>query len=102
MFKIDKYAYASKLKRKDPMEKLIFAVLTLGVCLWADCIPVSVIILLLMAWVTVCLGKNTFFPFCKADAFTDVFLDCWSTKNRLRNIENGGTLSCQCQYITCI
>jgi cobalt/nickel transport system permease protein len=53
MTNIDKYAYASKLKDIDPMEKLIFALLTLVVCLWADSIVVSIIVLLVMARVTI-------------------------------------------------
>lgn len=65
MLNIDKYAYASKLKQQDPMEKLVFALLTLGVCLWADSIPVSIAVLLVMSWVTIRRGRTPYNTFIK-------------------------------------
>lgn len=65
MFNIDKYAYASALKSKSPMEKLTFALLTMGVCLWASCIPISLAIVLIMSWVTLCKGRTPFPVFIK-------------------------------------
>lgn len=65
MIHIDRLAYSSKLKKKDPMEKLFFAVLTLGVCLWADWIPVSVAVLLIMGCMTVLRGGIPFRFFVK-------------------------------------
>ncbi|MCR4435101.1 MAG: cobalt ECF transporter T component CbiQ [Clostridiales bacterium] len=56
MINIDNYAYLSKLKKTDPMQKLLFALLTLGVCLWANSIAISVLVLFIMGWVTVCRG----------------------------------------------
>jgi cobalt/nickel transport system permease protein len=53
MIYIDKYAYTSKLKQKDPMCKLVFSIVTLGVCLWADFVVLSVLIVLIMGWYTV-------------------------------------------------
>lgn len=53
MINIDNYAYASKLKRKNPMEKVAFALLTLGVCLWGNSILLSLVVLLIMTWLSV-------------------------------------------------
>ena len=57
MLNIDKYAYASKLKHKDPIEKLIFALTILSVCLWAQSVSVSILILIMMTAITVVKGK---------------------------------------------
>lgn len=65
MLNIDKYAYASRLKKKDPMQKLFFAVLTLGVCLWANSIPISILILLIMGTVIVGMGHISFKVFVR-------------------------------------
>lgn len=56
MINIDKYAYISKLKDIDPMEKLAFALLTLFVCLWANAIIISITVLLIMTWSTIYQG----------------------------------------------
>lgn len=56
MMNTDRYAYTSKLKSVNPMEKLIFALLTLVVGLWADSLPVSIAILLIMAFFSVVKG----------------------------------------------
>ena len=40
MIYIDKYAYISKLSGEDPALKFLFSSATLGVCLWADYIPI--------------------------------------------------------------
>ncbi|UWG98460.1 cobalt ECF transporter T component CbiQ [Dehalobacter sp. DCM] len=53
MINIDKYAYASKLSKTNPMEKMALALLTLCVCLWANSILLSVTVLLIMSWLTV-------------------------------------------------
>ncbi|XCH79176.1 MAG: cobalt ECF transporter T component CbiQ [Candidatus Dehalobacter alkaniphilus] len=53
MINIDKYAYASKLNQKNPMEKITFALLTLCVCLWANSILLSLVVLLIMTWASV-------------------------------------------------
>ncbi|KPU43367.1 cobalt transport protein CbiQ [Oxobacter pfennigii] len=65
MVNIDRYAYASKLKKTDPMLKFVFAMLTLGVCLWANSILISIIILSIMGWVAVCKGGTPFLLFVK-------------------------------------
>lgn len=56
MIYIDKYAYISKFNNQDPMYKLIFCFMTIVVCLWANSVIVSTIILLVMGWYTVCKG----------------------------------------------
>ncbi|RNC29357.1 MAG: Cobalt transport protein CbiQ [Candidatus Dichloromethanomonas elyunquensis] len=53
MINIDKYAYASKLHQKNSIEKIAFAFITLCVCLWANSILPSLVILLVMTWVSV-------------------------------------------------
>lgn len=65
MINIDNYAYMSKLKHSDPMKKLFFALLTLGVCLWANSIIVSFLVLLIMGWNTVYNGGIPFILFLK-------------------------------------
>jgi len=53
MIYIDKYAYISKLRGEDPLLKFLFAVATLGICLWADLLLVSIFIAAFMAWAVV-------------------------------------------------
>jgi len=65
MISIDKYAYMSKLKSKDPIQKIIFAILTLGVCLWANSPAISLAVLFIMGWVTVVKGGIPFLFFIK-------------------------------------
>lgn len=65
MINLDKYAYMSKLRQTDPMKKLLFALLTLGVCLWANSIIVSLLVLLIMGWVTVYKGGTPLALFLK-------------------------------------
>lgn len=56
MISIDKHAYMSKLKNVDPMQKSIFALLTLGVCLWADSRLIALAVIFMMGGVTVLRG----------------------------------------------
>ena len=57
---IDKYAYISKLKKEDPLKKMLFSLLTLGVCIWANSVPISVLVLLIMGWMTIFRGGIPF------------------------------------------
>lgn len=57
MIYIDKYAYISKLNNQNPMYKLIFCMLTMSVCIWANSIVVSIIIIFIMGLYTV--GKGS-------------------------------------------
>jgi len=59
MFNIDKYAYSSKLRFQNPMEKLFCALLTLGVSVWADSIYISLLILCIMSWLTIKKGGTS-------------------------------------------
>lgn len=65
MISIDKHAYNSKLKQQDPMQKFVFALATIGVGLWANSIPVSAAIILIMMWVTVRKGGTPLSLFLK-------------------------------------
>lgn len=65
MINIDKYAYNSKLKNIEPMEKFVFSILTLFVCLWADLSVISIFVLFVMGWVTVFKGGIPFPFFAK-------------------------------------
>ena len=65
MINIDQYAYASKLKTIDPMQKFIFSMLTLCVCLWADQIIISIVICFIMGYVTIKLGGTPLPVFVK-------------------------------------
>lgn len=62
---IDKYAYISRLKHIDPMLKFTFALLTMSVCLWANSVLISVIIVLIMGWLTVYKGGTPVSLFIK-------------------------------------
>ena len=57
MISIDKLAYISKLKNVNPMEKFIFSMSTIIVCISLNNIVDSIIILLLMGFITVFKGK---------------------------------------------
>ncbi|MBU3161094.1 cobalt ECF transporter T component CbiQ [Clostridium frigoris] len=57
MISIDKLAYISKLKNVNPMEKFIFSMATIIVCISLNNIADSIIILLLMGFITVYKGK---------------------------------------------
>lgn len=57
MISIDKLAYISELKKVNPMEKFIFAMFTMIICISLNNIADSIIILLLMAFITVFKGK---------------------------------------------
>jgi cobalt/nickel transport system permease protein len=52
----DTYAYQSRLKSRDPLQKLFFAALILAVCLWANHGLVSVAVIVIMGGVTVIHG----------------------------------------------
>ncbi|MFZ5595829.1 MAG: cobalt ECF transporter T component CbiQ [Bacillota bacterium] len=65
MINIDQYAYISKLKQTSPMKKLLFALLTIGVCLWADSIIISLLVLIIMGWITVHKGGTPLVLFLK-------------------------------------
>lgn len=62
---IDRYAYMSKLKKTNPMQKFLFAVMTLTVCIWANSITVSVIVILMMGWMTVYKGGTSIVAYLK-------------------------------------
>ncbi len=53
MISVDRYAYRSRYKQIDPLVKLVFAVLTIFVCLWADSAVLALIVLLTMSFITV-------------------------------------------------
>jgi len=57
LISIDKLAYISKLKEVNPMEKFIFAMVTIVMCISLNNIADSIIILLLMSSITVFKGK---------------------------------------------
>lgn len=56
MILIDKYVYSSKLRDLDPMQKVFFALLTLGVCLWANLEIISITVIFIMGAITVLRG----------------------------------------------
>ena len=57
MNSIDKLAYISELRKTNPMEKFIFSMVTMIVCISLNNILDSVVILLLMSGITVFKGK---------------------------------------------
>lgn len=65
MINVDKYAYSSKLKNINPIEKMFFALITLGVCLVANNFIVSFIVLSVMTFLVTMIGKTKFRVFAK-------------------------------------
>lgn len=65
MINIDKYAYSSKLKVINPAEKIFFALITLGVCLWANNCIVSMLVISLMTFLITKVGKTKLSVFIK-------------------------------------
>ena len=52
----DRYAYASRLRRMDPVAKILFCALVLGVCLCCGGIAPGLATLLMMALLSVFWG----------------------------------------------
>jgi len=65
MIGIDQLAFRSKLRNIAPGEKVFFAVLTLGVCLFAKSVLVPLIILGTMAFLVLIKGGVPFKDYCK-------------------------------------
>ncbi|NMM62389.1 cobalt ECF transporter T component CbiQ [Clostridium sp. P21] len=57
MISIDKLAYISELRKANPMEKFIFSILTMILCISLNNIVYSILVILFMAAVTVFKGK---------------------------------------------
>lgn len=74
MINIDKYAYASRLKVINPAEKIFFAIITLGVCLWANNFIVSMLVIGIMTLLITKLGKTKLSIFFKLMMIPIAFL----------------------------
>jgi cobalt/nickel transport system permease protein len=74
MISIDELAYISKLKKVNPMEKFIFATITMIICISLNDIINSIIIMLLMSFITVFKGKLPFKIYVKLMSLPLVFL----------------------------
>jgi cobalt/nickel transport system permease protein len=74
MISIDKLAYISELKKVNPMEKFIFAMVTMTICISLNNIINSIIILLLMSAMTVIKGKIPFKNYIELMSLPLVFL----------------------------
>ncbi len=74
MISIDKFAYISELKKVNPMEKIIFAMVTMFVCIALNNIIDSIIILLLMTIITVVKGKISLKTYIKLMSLPLAFL----------------------------
>ncbi len=74
MIFIDKFAYKSRLKGIDPVQKLVFVLLTLAVCLWADNGAISVLVLFIMGVGIVFRGGTPFGFFIKMMLMPMTFL----------------------------
>lgn len=61
MISIDKLSYISQIRNINPMEKFLFAILTMLVSIYLNNILVSLIVIFLMGFITVYKGK---IPFC--------------------------------------
>ncbi|MGE4274414.1 MAG: cobalt ECF transporter T component CbiQ [Desulfitobacterium sp.] len=73
MLNTDTYAYASRLKAIDPMQKVIIAILTMGVCLWADNRLISITIIMIMSGITIIRGGTPITFFLKLMSIPMVF-----------------------------
>ncbi|MBZ9687095.1 cobalt ECF transporter T component CbiQ [Clostridium estertheticum] len=60
MISIDKLSYISKLRKVNPMEKFIFAILTMLLSIYLNNILISIIVIILMGFITVYKGKIPF------------------------------------------
>jgi cobalt/nickel transport system permease protein len=56
MLHIDQYAYLSRLRGEDPSLKVLFTSATMGICLWADSVIISLLVIIIMASATVFVG----------------------------------------------
>jgi cobalt/nickel transport system permease protein len=57
MISIDKLAYISELRKTNPMEKFIFSILTMILCISLNDIAYSIVVIFFMAAVTIFKGK---------------------------------------------
>lgn len=60
MIDIDSYAYTSKLVNINPMEKFLFAILTMFSCLYCNSLYISIFLVILMGFLTVLKGGIPF------------------------------------------
>ncbi|RCX16606.1 cobalt/nickel transport system permease protein [Anaerobacterium chartisolvens] len=74
MLSIDKYAYSSKLAGIDPMQKLFFTFITLGVCLWANDWVISLLVIFIAVGAAVIKGGIPIRIFAKMLLIPMVFL----------------------------
>lgn len=62
---IDKYAYYSQLRFINPKQKVLFILLTLGICLFSNSLLLFIVITLFMGYLTVYKGKIPLYVFGK-------------------------------------
>ncbi|MBC7766330.1 MAG: cobalt ECF transporter T component CbiQ [Hyphomonadaceae bacterium] len=74
MIMMDKYAYISQLRHQSPMLKVLLALGTLTVCLWANLMVISLLVCFAMGWVTVVKGKTSFVFYLKLLTLPMTFL----------------------------
>ena len=74
MISIDKLSYISKLRKVNPMEKFIFAMVTLIICITLNNIIDSIIIVLLMSFIIVAIGKIPFINYVELMSLPLAFL----------------------------
>ncbi|NAS19771.1 cobalt ECF transporter T component CbiQ [Clostridium butyricum] len=72
--KIDSYAYKSKLRKINPAFKVIFAFLTLLICIIADNIYVSLAIIVSMGFITIFKGGIKFHEYMSLMSIPVVFM----------------------------
>ncbi|KGM94483.1 cobalt ECF transporter T component CbiQ [Clostridium botulinum] len=65
MISIDKLSYISKLRNVNPMEKFMFAVITMFFGIFLNNIIVSILIFFIMSFMILCKGKIPFKSYCK-------------------------------------
>ncbi len=53
---LDRYAYDSKLRNENPLDKLLFSLATMISCLLLNSIGVSILVLMVMVWLSVIKG----------------------------------------------
>lgn len=76
MREIDQYAYLSKLRLMDPVQKILMTLMTLGLCLLGESILLYILVIVVMGYLTIEKGKTpwTLFLRCMVIPFTFLIL----------------------------
>lgn len=74
MISIDNYAYNSKLSNSNPIEKLLFSLLTMFICIYSNSVFISMGVILFMSYVSIVKGGVPLSLYLKLLLIPTVFL----------------------------